>query len=328
MSSHSTAGFPQPVDAAVVPRFAGLPTFMRLPVGASPAEVDIALVGVPFDGGTTNRAGRPPRPARDPQPVEPDAPRPPRQPHRALRASPGSAICGDAPVNPIDLHGRAGEDRGVLSPGSAAAGAVPLTAGGDHLISLPILRGARPTSGPVGMIHFDAHSDTNDTLSSATTPTPTARRSAAPSRRACSTRRRIVQIGIRGSIYDADELRLRPSQRHPRRSSSRSSCDRGAADVMAEARAIVGDKPDLRVLRHRRASTRRWRRAPARRRSAASRRARRRRCCGCCGGVDIVGADVVEVSPPFDLGGMTALAGATMMFELLCMIAAGVARAR
>src|SRR5215467_6197241 len=94
--------FPQPVDATLVPRFAGIPTFMRLPIELDPAKLDIALVGVPFDGGTTNRAGarHGPREIRNMSSLM-------RRVHHVSRIAPYElariADLGDAPVNPIDL---------------------------------------------------------------------------------------------------------------------------------------------------------------------------------------------------------------------------------
>ena len=76
--------FPQPLSGMVVPRFGEIATFMRLPIERDPSQLDIALVGVPWDGGTTFRPGRPPRPARNPQHVDLDAPGAPCQPHLSL----------------------------------------------------------------------------------------------------------------------------------------------------------------------------------------------------------------------------------------------------
>ncbi len=98
----ATKSLPQPVDAALVPRFAGLPTFMRLPVVTSPAEVDVALTGVPFDGGTTNRAGtrHGPREIRNQSSLM-------RRVHHVTGVAPYDLVrvgdLGDCPINPIDL---------------------------------------------------------------------------------------------------------------------------------------------------------------------------------------------------------------------------------
>jgi guanidinopropionase len=130
---------PQPVDAAVTPRFGAIPTFMRLPYVTDPAKVDIALIGVPWDGGTTNRAGarHGPREIRNMSSFM-------RKVHHVSRIAPYElarvADLGDAPVNPIDLMDSLKRIEAFYAK-IHAAGAVPLSAGGDHLITLPIMRG-------------------------------------------------------------------------------------------------------------------------------------------------------------------------------------------
>lgn len=314
-ASPARAGFPQPVDAALVPRFAGLPTFMRLPIVTSSAEVDVALVGVPFDGGTTNRAGarHGPREIRNQSSLM-------RRVHHVTGVAPYDLVrvgdLGDSPINPIDLMDALRKIEAFFAE-IRAGGAIPITAGGDHLISLPILR-ALGKGRPLGMIHFDAHSDTNDRYFGDNPYTH-----GTPFRRAIEEElldpKRIVQIGIRGSIYDpadydfakANGIRVIFVEEFARR---------GPEDVMAEARSLVGDKPayvtfDIDSLDPSMApgtGTPEIGGMTTREAQAMLRLLR---------GVSIVGADVVEVSPPFDLGGMTALAGATVMFELLCVIA-------
>src|SRR5262249_31914007 len=135
------------------------PTFMRLPVEPDPARLDIALVGVPWDGGTTHRAGarHGPREIRNMSSLM-------RRVHHVSRIAPHE-LCrvgdhGDAPVNPIDLMDSLARIEAFYAR-LDAAGAVPLSAGGVHLITLPILR-AIARGRPVGLVHFDAHSDTND----------------------------------------------------------------------------------------------------------------------------------------------------------------------
>jgi guanidinopropionase len=312
---HATKSLPQPVDAALVPRFAGLPTFMRLPVASSPAEVDVALTGVPFDGGTTNRAGtrHGPREIRNQSSLM-------RRVHHVTGVAPYDLVrvgdLGDCPVNPIDLMDALKKIETFFAE-IRAAGAIPIAAGGDHLISLPILR-ALTKGRPLGMIHFDAHSDTNDRYFGDNPYTH-----GTPFRRAVEEGlldpKRIVQVGIRGSIYDpadydfarANGIRIIFIEEFSRR---------GPEDVMAEAREIVGEKPiylsfDIDVIDPSMApgtGTPEIGGITTREAQALLRALR---------GLDIAGADVVEVSPPFDLGGMTALAGATVMFELLCVIA-------
>ena len=150
---------PQPIDAALVPRFAGIPTFMRLPAFEDPAQVRIGLVGVPWDGGTTNRAGarHGPREVRNMSSLM-------RKVHHVSRIAPYDLVrvgdLGDAPVNPIDLLDSLKQIEGFFST-LHQAGVVPLSVGGDHLVTLPIFR-ALARHRPIGMVHFDAHSDTND----------------------------------------------------------------------------------------------------------------------------------------------------------------------
>lgn len=317
-----TAGFHQPVDAAVVPRFAGLSTFMRLPAVTSAAGLDVALVGIPWDGGTTNRAGarHGPREIRNQSSLM-------RRVHHVTRVAPFSLVnvadVGDVSVNPINLlDGLARIEAGIAD--IVAHGAIPLCAGGDHLTTLPVLR-AVARRRPVGLIHFDAHSDTNDTYFGDNPYTH-----GTPFRRAIEEGlldpERVVQIGIRGSIYDPDEHAW-ARDRGIRIIYMEEFVRRGAADVMAEAREIAGGQPtyvtfDIDSIDPSMAPGTGTPEVGGFTTREAQEMLR------LLDGVDIVGADVVEVAPPFDIGGLTAIAGATMMFELLCVIAGAVARRR
>jgi guanidinopropionase len=307
--------FHQPVDAAKVPRFAGHSTFMRLPAVASAEGLDIALIGIPWDGGTTNRAGarHGPREVRNQSSLM-------RAAHHVSGVAPfriaNVADVGDLPVNPINLLDGLDLIEKAMSQ-IVATGAVPLSCGGDHLTTLPVLR-ALAKSGPVGLIHFDAHSDTNDSYFGDNPFTH-----GTPFRRAIEEglldAHRIVQIGIRGSVYDPGEHDWAKAQ-GIRIIYMEEFVRRGAAEVMTEARAIVGDgatyvtfdvdsidpsmapgtgTPEIGGFTTREAQE----------------------MIRLLAGVNIIGADVVEVAPPFDLAGMTALVGATMMFELLCVMA-------
>lgn len=304
----------EPLDSGTVPRFAGLPTFMRLPV-ATPAEVDIAIIGVPFDLGTTNRAGtrHGPRELRNQSSLM-------RRVHHVTGLSPYDrarvADCGDVIIDPFDLM-RSLDIITAHYEGVRAAGALPLTAGGDHLISLPILRGLAQ-NGPVGLIQFDAHSDTYDSFFNGSRYTH-----GTPFRRAIEEglvdAKRFVQIGLRGAISDAGNYDY-AREMGVRIIFIEEFMERGAADVMAEARAIVGDAPtyvtfDIDGIDPSQApgtgtpeiggfSTR-----------------EAQQMVRLLDGLDIIGADLVEVAPPFDPSGLTALTGATIMFELLCVLA-------
>src|SRR5215468_9693685 len=229
---------PQPVDAALTPRFGAIPTFMRLPHVTDPTAVDIALIGVPWDGGTTNRAGarHGPREIRNMSSFM-------RKVHHVSRIAPYAlariADLGDAPVNPIDLMDSLSRIERFFAT-VHAAGAAPLSAGGDHLITLPILR-AIARERPVGIVHFDAHSDTTDSYFGGEKYTH-----GTPFRRAIEEGlidpKRMIQIGIRGSMYSADEkdwaesagIRIVHIEEYFRL---------GPEAVMAEARRIAGDGP-------------------------------------------------------------------------------------
>ena len=202
------------------------------------------------------------------------------------------------------------------------AGTVPLAIGGDHLSSLPILR-AVASQRPVGMVHFDAHSDTVDAYFEGSRYTH-----GTPFRRAIEEglldSRRVVQIGIRGSTYSADE-RDWPLQQGIRMISIEEFEDLGVDAVIREALRVVGDHPtyitfDIDSLDPAYAPGTGTPEFGGFTSREANRMLRGLR------GLNLVGADVVEVSPPFDPSGGTALAAANIAFELLCLLAEAVAK--
>jgi len=313
---------PQPVDAALVPRFSAIPTFMRLPHVTDPAKLDIALIGVPWDGGTTNRAGarHGPREIRNMSSFM-------RKVHHVSRIAPYDlariADFGDAPVNPIDLMDSLGRIEKFFAK-IHAAGALPLSAGGDHLITLPIFR-AIARQRPIGMVHFDAHSDTNDRYFGDNMYTH-----GTPFRRAVEEGlldpKRVVQIGIRGSIYSAADMHFAESS-GMRVIYMEEFTRLGPEKVIAETRRVVGGGPTyvsfdvdgLDPVYAPGTGTPEIGGMTTREAQEVVRGLR---------GLDLVGGDVVEVSPPFDPSGNTALVGATLMFEIMCLLADAVARKR
>jgi guanidinopropionase len=203
-----------------------------------------------------------------------------------------------------------------------AAGIVPLSAGGDHLCSLPILRAVAKTS-PVGMIHFDSHTDLFHSYFGGTMYTH-----GTPFRRAIEEGlldpKRVVQIGIRGTAYDNEDIDFAKSV-GVRIIHIEEFHARGVTDVMAEARQIVGDDPtyisyDIDFVDPAFAPGTGTPEVGGPNSFQALQVARM------LDGVNIIGADLVEVSPPFDASGGTAYLGASILFEMLCNMAQHVAR--
>ena len=311
--------FFHPVSGFDLPRFAGVPTFMRLPHvppdHARFGDVRIGLIGVPWDSGTTNRPGprHAPRQLRDASTMI-----------RAQHATSGmrpfeAANCadlGDVGPNPADIPDSM--DRiTTFYDKVVAAGILPLTAGGDHLTSLPVLRTVAQ-SGPVGMVHFDSHTDLFHSYFGGTMYTH-----GTPFRRAVEEGlldpARVVQIGLRGTMYDAEDRDFARAN-GIRLILIEEFHARGAEDVMAEAREIAGTGPtyvsyDIDFVDPTFAPGTGTPEVGGPNSFQAIQVVRELE------GLNIVGADMVEVSPPFDPSGGTAFLGASLMFELLCVMA-------
>ncbi len=316
-----TQPFFEPLDVAVYPRFSGVATFMRLPHVTDPALVDVALIGVPWDGGVTNRPGarHGPRALRDASSLM-------RRVNHATGVAPytlaRAADLGDVSVNPCDLTETL-ERVVAFYRDVAAAGAVPLSAGGDHFISYPILKGIVDPAAPVGLIHFDAHSDTTDAYFGGTKLTH-----GTPFRRAIEDGlldpRRMVQVGLRGSMYDPHDLDYARGA-GVRLMFIEEAFRLGSEGVVAEIRRVIGDRPayltfDIDMLDPVYAPGTGTPEIGGFTSAQALEMLRGLR------GLDLIGGDVVEVSPPFDSSGITAITGATMMWEMLCLLAEGVGR--
>lgn len=309
----------QPVSAMDVPRFAGMPTFMRLPhvpMGdVHFAEVDIGLVGVPWDTGTTNRPGarHGPRQLRDLSTMI-------RARHPVSGIEPfvakNCADLGDCPVNPADTLDTLGRVTDYFTA-LKSAGVIPLAAGGDHLLTLPILRGLARER-PLGMIQFDAHTDLFDSYFNGCRYTH-----GTPFRRAIEEGlldpTRMVQIGIRGT-RGGDDIEWGIEQ-GIRIVTIEELYDTGMDQIMAEARRIVGDAPtyltfDIDSIDPSFAPGTGTPEIGGFTTLEAQRMLRK------LAGLNLVGADLVEVSPPFDASGGTAWVGASLMFEILCLLCA------
>ena len=307
-------------DPMSAPRYTGIATFMRTPLVRDPSRLDIALIGVPFDGGAENRPGQRhgPREMRNMSSLM-------RTVHHVTRINPYE-LCRIADVGDVSFT-----DAFHLEASHAnitefyrkihAAGVVPLSAGGDHSISLPILR-AISADGPVGMVHIDAHTDTIDEeLGSKFTH-------GTPFRRAVEEGlldpKRTVQIGIRGA-QDSEEGWAFSLESGMRVIFIEEFTRLGVEAVIAEARRVVADGPtylsfDIDSLDPAFAPGTGTPEVGGITTIESQTLVRGLR------GLDLIGGDVVEVSPPFDPSGVTALVGATMMYEILCILAESVAR--
>lgn len=318
MNSTEQTSFFQPVSGLEMPRFAGVPTFMRLPhVGLDHPrldEVEIGLIGVPWDSGTTNRPGprHGPRQLRDASTMVRDLnPVTGVRPFANLRC----ADLGDVPPNPADIQDSL-ERITTFYQTVHNLGIRPLTAGGDHLVSLPVLR-ALAAGDPVGLIQFDSHTDLFDSYFGGQKFTH-----GTPFRRAVEEGlvdpKRFVQIGIRGTAYNLDDIEWGEAQ-GIRIIRIEEFHDRGVADVMAEVRDIVGKAPtyctyDIDFVDPTFAPGTGTPEIGGPNSFQAQQVIREMK------GLNLIGADLVEVSPPFDESGGTAWLGASLMFELLCIL--------
>ena len=310
--------FFKPISGFDLPRFAGVPTFMRLPhVSLDETriqDVEIGIIGVPWDSGTTNRPG----PRHGPRQLR-DASTMIRAEHPVSGVRPyersNCADLGDVSINPADIEDSMKRITAFYNK-VLEKGIKPLTAGGDHLTSLPVLR-ALADKGPLGMIHFDSHTDLFHSYFDGTMFTH-----GTPFRRAVEENlldpKRVVQIGIRGTQYDTEDLDFAKSV-GIRVIKIEEFFDRGIQDVMAEAKEIVGEKEtyvsyDIDFIDPAFAPGTGTPEVGGPNSYEALKVIRE------LTGVKIVGADMVEVSPPFDPSSNTAFLGVSIMFELLCQM--------
>ena len=311
--------FFHPVSGFELPRFAGVPTFMRLPHVPFDHDrfndVQIGLIGVPWDSGTTNRPG----PRHGPRQLR-DASTMMRAQHAVSGMRPFEAArcadLGDVGPNPADIEDSMARITAFYDQ-VMEAGIMPLTAGGDHLTSLPVLRSVAK-KGPVGMIHFDSHTDLFHSYFGGmmyTHGTPFSR----AVEEGLLDPKRVVQIGLRGTMYDTEDRDFAAVE-GIRLILIEEFFARGVEDVMAEAREIAGDGDtyisyDIDFVDPTFAPGTGTPEVGGPNSFQALQVVRELK------GVNIVGADMVEVSPPFDESGGTAFLGVSIMYELLCQMA-------
>lgn len=309
----------QPLSGNAMPRFGGIATMMRLPHADSPVGLDAAFIGVPFDIGTSNRAGARfgPRQIRAESALI-------RPYNMATGAAPFDTLqvadLGDVPINTYSIE-RSMQIVEAFYDRVLAAGCKPLTMGGDHTIALPILRALARRHGPVALVHVDAHADINDDMFGERIAHGT------PFRRAVEEKLldcgKVFQIGLRGTGYAADDFDW-PRAQGFTVVQAHEVWYQSLAPLMAQVRERIGSAPvyitfdidgldpsfaggtgtpeiggltvpqGLEIIRG-------------------------------CHGLNVVGGDLVEVSPPYDPSGNTALLGANLLYEMLCVLP-GVAR--
>lgn len=299
----------------LAPRYMNIPSFMRAPVVDNPSEVDIALIGVPYDNAVTNRPGarHGPREVRNASTMM-------RTIHHVSRINPYEHArigdLGDVPLPHLfDDAGVVGDIESFYRK-VAAAGTTPLSIGGDHSITFPILK-ALGAEKLLGLVHIDAHTDTWDQFLN------TKFSHGAPFRRAVEAGvldpKRTIQIGIRGA-QNADEGWRYAQEMGMRVVFIEELNERGCVTILDEVHRVVGDQPayvtfDIDSL------------DPAFAPGTGTPEfggltpIQAQTLVRGLDGLNLIGADVVEVSPPFDHAGITALAGATMAYELLCILA-------
>ncbi len=306
--------FNQPLGGNEMARFSGPATMMRLPTQITAEGLDACFVGVPIDIGTSNRPGTRlgPRQIRAESCML-------RPYNMATRAAPFDSLqvadIGDVAINTFDLKKsvtiiEAAYDK-IL-----AHDCIPLTLGGDHTLTLPILRAIKKKHGPVALIHVDAHADINDEMFGEKIAHGTPfRRAVEEGLLKCD---KVFQIGLRGTGYSAGDFDW--SRQQGFKVIQAEECwHKSLTPLMAEVRQVIGDHPvyltyDIDSLDPAFApgtgtvevgglST--WQGLEIIRG---------------CRGLNLVGGDLVEVSPPYDPSGNTALTGASFLYEMLCVL--------
>jgi guanidinopropionase len=305
-------------DPMYEPRYQEIATFMRAPYRPDLADVDVALYGVAYDGGVTNRPGarHGPREIRNQSSLM-------RAINHATGVNPFElarvADIGDVRFSQVYDNAAVNDDIDAFVRRVVAAGALPLAAGGDHSITYPIFRALASVDRPIGMVHIDAHTDTWGPFRGEKF------HHGSPFRLACDEGlldpSRTIQIGIRGAQNWADGWEY--SREQGMRVVFIEEFEHlGVEAVIEEARSVVGDGPTyisfdvdgLDPVYAPGTGTPEVGGITTREALTFLRGLR---------GLNLIGGDVVEVSPPFDPSGNTALVGATIMYEILCLLAEG-----
>jgi len=309
----------QPVDAALTPRFAGIATFMRTQRHDISPELDIALVGVPFDIGVNYRTGSRQGPA-----AVREASRLIRRVHPVSGIAPydicNVADVGDSPVNPIDLA-KSIDMIEAFFKRIHAAGVVPISIGGDHTVPLPILR-AIAAKGPVGVVQIDSHADTLDTLADTKINHATTFRRGVEE--GLIDPKRVIQIGLRGSRFSPDDIKWGQDKGFTCVTIDQFEA-MGRARVIEEIHRVTGSGPTYITIDIDGIDPA-W--APGTGVPEIGGLSPRdvQVMLRSLQGRHLVGGDICEVAPCFDPTGITAVTAANLMWEMLCVTADSKAR--
>jgi guanidinobutyrase len=306
--------FNQPLGGNDMPRFAGPVTMMRLPSQATAEGLDACFVGVPMDIGTSHRSGTRfgPRQIRAESAML-------RPYNMATRVSPFDhlqiADIGDVPINTFNLE-HSVEIIEKHFENILTHQCIPIALGGDHTLTLPILRAMAKKYGPVGLVHVDAHADINDQMFGEAIAHGT------PFRRAVEEglldTRRVAQIGLRGTGYADDDFDW-PREQGFRVVTAEQCWHKSLSPLMNEITGQMGTGPvylsyDIDSL------------DPAFAPGTGTLEIgglttiQALEIIRGLAGVNLVGADLVEVSPPYDQAGGTALIAANLLYEMLCVL--------
>lgn len=312
--SRLSRDFNYPMSPNDMPRAGGIASMMRLPVRETAEGLNVCFIGIPLDSGTSNRSGTRlgPRQIRAESCLL-------RPYNNATGAAPFESLMvadlGDIPINTYNLAATVEIIHKHIAT-IAGYGCVPLVLGGDHTISYPILKGIKEKHGPVGLVHVDAHSDTNDVMfGEKITHGTTFRRAVEEGLLDCD---RVVQIGLRGSGYTGKDYAWAEDQGF-RLVSAKDCWHKSLEPLMAEVRQQMGSGPvyisfDIDSL------------DPAFAPGTGTPEIggltsiQGIEIVRGCHGLNIVGGDLVEVSPPYDTTGTTALTAANLLFEMLSVL--------
>ena len=304
----------QPLGGNDMPRFAGPGTMMRLPAAETADGLDACFVGVPLDIGTSNRSGT----RFGPKQIRAESVL--LRPYNMwTRAAPFDSLqvadIGDVPINTFDLKDSVRRIESFyddILPHNVR----PLTLGGDHTLSLPILRAMAKKHGPLALLHIDAHADINSHMFGEEIAHGT------PFRRAFEEELldadQVFQIGLRGTGYTAEDFDW-ASERGFQVVQAEQLWHQSAAPLMDQIRRQIGARPvylsfDIDSL------------DPAYAPGTGTPEIggltsiQALEIIRGCRGLSLVGADLVEVSPPYDTNGNTALLAANLLFEMLCVL--------